>query len=166
VEKGIQTLISAMALIGREDIKLYLVGKGDHEEVLRDQVKDLGIEDRVVFVGFITQSEVAHYYRLADAFVHPALWPEPFPRTLLEALAFDVPLIVSDRGASAMVLGEAGMVFPAGDPDALAARLLDVMDVPERSLRMVQLGREVLARYSPERVMGEMVELYRRTLVR
>jgi starch synthase len=164
VEKGVQTLIAAIARLERGDIKLYLVGKGDHEESLKGQVKDLGIGDKVEFVGFLSHDEVARYYRLADAFVHPALWPEPFPRTLLEALAFDVPLIVSDRGASANVLGEAGVVFPAGDPVALADRLVEVLDDPERSLRMAQLGREVLARYSPERVMGEIVELYRRTL--
>lgn len=166
MEKGIQTLIAAIARLDREDIKLYLVGKGDYEECLRGQVKDFGIEDKVEFVGFISHDDVARYYRLANAFVHPALWPEPFPRTLLEALAFEVPLIVSDRGASANVLGEAGVVFPAGDPDALADRVLQVLDDPERTMRMVQQGRGVLARYSPERVMGEIVELYRRTLVR
>ncbi len=86
------------------------------------------------------------YYRLADVFVHPALWPEPFPRTLLEALAFDVPLIVSDRGASANVLGKAGTTFPAGDAARLAACLDEVLGSAERKAEMVRLGHQVLGK--------------------
>lgn len=162
IEKGIQTLIESMVCLGREDVMLYLVGKGDHEESLKRTVQDLHLEGKVVFTGFIPQSETARYYRMADVFVHPALWPEPFPRTLLEALAFDVPLIVSDRGASAHVLGEAGLVFPAGDPEALATCISQVLDDPGRSGTMARLGQDVLSRYSPERVIGEIIELYRR----
>ncbi len=124
VEKGIQTLIGALASLKRSDVKLYLVGKGEYEPELRSMAVEEGIADRVVFVGFVGKEEVARYYRLADVFVHPALWPEPFPRTLLEALAFDVPLIVSDRGASSNVLGKAGTTFPAGDTAQLAVCLV------------------------------------------
>ena len=166
VEKGIQTLIGALASLDRSDVKLYLVGKGDYEPELRSMAAEEGVADRVVFVGFVGEEQVAHYYRLAEVFVHPALWPEPFPRTLLEALAFDVPLVVSDRGASANVLGKAGTIFPAGDAARLAVCLDEVLGSVERRGEMVRLGRRVLETYSPQRVMGEIVELYRRTLSR
>jgi starch synthase len=166
VEKGIQTLIGALASLRRSDVKLYLVGRGEYESELRSLAVEAGVADRVVFVGFVGKEEVAHYYRLADVFVHPALWPEPFPRTLLEALAFDVPLIVSDRGASSNVLGKAGTTFPAGDTAQLRVCLDEVLGNAERRAEMVRLGHQVLERYSPQRVMGEIVELYRRTLSR
>jgi glycosyltransferase involved in cell wall biosynthesis len=46
------------------------------------------------------KGEIGRYYDMADVFVHPALWPEPFPRTILEALSHRVPMVVSDSGSA------------------------------------------------------------------
>jgi len=165
VEKGLQVLIEAFSLLDRKDVKLYLVGKGDYEGELRELAKSLGVADRVIFPGFVPPEETARYYSNADVFVHPALWPEPFARTILESLAFNIPLIVSDNGPSSKILESACLSFRSGDVNDLAEKLETVLTDKDRVREMRAHGSIVLSRYSPETVLSKIESLYRDLLM-
>ncbi|MFA5311971.1 MAG: glycosyltransferase family 4 protein, partial [Methanomassiliicoccales archaeon] len=166
IEKGLQLLIEAMSIMDRSDTKLYLVGKGEYEGELKDLAMRLGISDRVVFTGFIPPEETAKYYSMADVFVHPAIWPEPFARTILESLAFDVPLIVSDKGPSSKILQSACLSFKTGDANDLAEKLETVLSDKVKAMEMRSHGRVVLSRYAPETVLSKVEDLYGEVLGR
>ncbi|HNX47298.1 MAG TPA: glycosyltransferase family 4 protein [Methanomassiliicoccales archaeon] len=158
-EKGLQVLIRAFALLNEGSV-LYIVGKGGYEQQLKKLVDELGLEGKVIFTGFMEKEEIGRYYAMADIFVHPALWPEPFPRTILEALSHGLPMLVSDSGSSATILGEAALSFGNGDHSDLAKKLQLLLDDDELCQITARAGREVLGRYHPDTVMSQIMEFY------
>lgn len=158
-EKGLQVLIKAFARLGEGSV-LYIVGKGEYEGQLKELAKTEGLEGRVIFTGFMDKDEIGRYYDMADIFVHPALWPEPFPRTILEALAHRLPMLVSDSGSSAEILGPAGLSFISGDEADLAHKLSALLDDDELRQVTTMAGERVLMRYHPDTVMSQVLEFY------
>jgi glycosyltransferase involved in cell wall biosynthesis len=158
-EKGLQILIKAFSRLGEGSV-LYIVGKGDYEHQLKEMVMKEGLEGQVIFTGFIDKGEVGRYYDMAECFVHPALWPEPFPRTILEALAHRLPLLVSDSGSSADMLGRAGLSFVSGDEMDLAHKLSTMLEDDELRHLIIQAGEGVLQRYQPDTIMAQILKFY------
>ena len=117
--KGVDTLIKAVNLMliseTRTLVKLTIIGDGPEKNPLQKLVKELGIEDHVNFEGYISHSNIMEFYKIADVFVHPCLFPEPFGRTIIEAMSFGLPCIVSDKGAPPEIVSNAGLVHTAGD---------------------------------------------------
>ncbi len=83
---------------------------------LNRMVADLGLGDRVHFLG--QRGDVPRLMRAVDAMIHPSIDPEPFGRTLVEAMLADVPVIATDAGAASDILeaGKAGTLVPPGEP--------------------------------------------------
>lgn len=120
-EKGIETLIKAFALVKRTepDAKLLIAGKPllhvslekqkecpeegmKYQRSLEAMLIQLGIEDSVAFLGHLTQT--ASLYQVSDITVMPSLWPEPFGRVIIEAMACGTPVIASRTGGIPEVL--------------------------------------------------------------
>jgi alpha-maltose-1-phosphate synthase len=158
-EKGLQVLIKAFSTLSEGHI-LYIVGKGDYTAQLKIQANELGLEGKVIFTGFMEKDEIGRYYDMADIFVHPALWPEPFPRTILEALAHRLPLIVSDSGSSASILGSAGLSFTSGDDKDLGLKMQSILDDEALRHRTIEAGADVLRRYHPDTILAQILDFY------
>lgn len=92
--KGIQYLLQAMTSITSEfrNVRLRVVGSGRYELTLKKMVKELGIERKVTFEGYVPRPKIAKYYEACDIYVHPAL-SETFPFTIREAMAVGRPII-------------------------------------------------------------------------
>ena len=105
-----------------------LFGEQAYAAALVQQAAALGVADRVRFLG--QRGDVPALMRAVDAVVHPSTEPEPFGRTLVEAMLARRPVIAADAGAIPEILdgGRYGLLFPPGDHAALAARLRDVRD--------------------------------------
>jgi glycosyltransferase involved in cell wall biosynthesis len=125
-EKGIHLLISAMDPIFRKfpNVRLKIVGSSWFAEnggtpyvrKLRALAKPAG--DKIEFVGYVRNDQVADYYRQADIFVAPSLWNEPFGNVNLEAMASGLPVISSRRGGIPEVVADAGILIdPENVPD-------------------------------------------------
>lgn len=114
---GVSCIIAGSALFGEEA----------YERRLLQLVATLGLSDRVSFLG--QRSDVPRLMRAVDAVVHPSIDPEPFGRTLVEAMLADVPVIATDAGAASDILegGRAGTLVPPGDADALAQAIAGTM---------------------------------------
>ena len=100
-----------------------LFGEDDYALSLVSLAKELGISDRVRFLGH--QDDVPNLMRLVDVVVHPSTEPEPFGRTLVEAMLVRRPVVAANAGAVPEILedGRVGIMFPPGDHVALAACL-------------------------------------------
>ena len=125
--KGQKQLIEAVHLLsqGGVDVRLDLIGTGDAQPAYQEQVKQLGLEDKVRFLGYVPRQWIADHYASADVFVL-ASYSEGMSVATLEAMAAGLPLVVTHTGGTAdlVVEGVNGLTFNWGDVYALSSHLL------------------------------------------
>ena len=164
-EKGIDTLVSAVARL-EPPVRLEVAGAGPMEAALRRQVLREGIaRERVLFLGQLEAGGVAALLRRIDVLVLPSrttpVWAEQFGRVLAEAMACGTPVIGSSSGEIPHVVGDAGLVFPEGDAEALAARLRELRDSRDLWSRLSRRGLERASLYSATRLGEQTAAVYR-----
>jgi len=164
--KGVDVLIRAFSRLAEHDtrVRLTIAGDGLQAMALKELVSELGVSERVSFAGWVPHEMVGQYYSAADVFVHPAIMAEPFARTILEAMQFQVPLVVSNVGASPEVVGEAGLVFERGNVDDLVQKLEMVSRDKELRQRLSSNCPKVLQAYQQDKVLDRILEVYRQVL--
>lgn len=115
--KGFDQVIEILPDLEKEipNVVYLIVGGGNDLERLSRKAKDLGVGDRVIFTGWISEEEKANHFRLADAFVMPSRW-EGFGFVFLEAMACGIPVVASkiDGSYESVLGGKLGIVV---DPD-------------------------------------------------
>lgn len=164
--KGLRYLLKAYAaLLPRyPELELLVVARpqpGGKTERLLDR---LNIRDRVQFVSGISTGEMVRHYAEATIAIVPSIY-EGFGLPAGEAMACGVPVISTDGGALPEIVGDAGVIVPSANAEALAdaiARLLE--DEPER-LRLSAAGRQrILDRFSWSVCAAQMVDYYRKVI--
>jgi glycosyltransferase involved in cell wall biosynthesis len=128
--------------------------------------RELGIADRVSFDPLIPSMRVPAYYSQLDALVLPSRtrpnWKEQFGRVLVEAMACGVPVVGSTCGEIPNVIGDAGLIFPEEDVNALRAALVRLMHDDSLRAGLAERGRErVLTSYTQAQVAHATWEVYR-----
>ena len=157
------TALPAM-LAANPAIRVLLVGGGPQDAALRDQARQLGVADQVVFTGRVPHGEVQRYYDLIDVLVYPRLKMRltdlVTPLKPLEAMAQGRLLAASDVGGhkELIVDGETGVLFAAGDPQALAHKVLALLAAPQRWPELRARGRRFV---ESERNWAASVARYR-----
>jgi len=164
-EKGVDLLIDAVADL-QEMWCLHVVGNGSEKESLMAQSRRLGLSANVRFGSWMPSLRMPAFYRQLDALVLPSRsrpnWVEQFGRVLIEAMACGVPVIGSDCGEIPHVIGDAGLVFPEDDTEALRACLIQLMRNPETASRLAKRGRErVLDQFTQKTIAARTVDVYR-----
>lgn len=145
----------------REDNSLlWLVGSGELDEELRTLVRELGMESRVIFHGFVLQRQMAELYKTADCLVHPARF-DPWPLCVLEAIRCGLAVILSSSVGSVddiILQGVTGYRFEELD-NAELVRLLEVLST-DRALmtRTASACREHLSSNQREKVIPSVIE--------
>ena len=130
--EGLDLLLQAlpMMLARMPSIRVLLVGGGYEEQALRHQAAQVGIADKVVFVGRVPHAEVQDYYNLVDVFAYPRystrLTEAVTPLKPLEAMAQGRAVVASDVGGHRELIrdGQTGRLFRANDAAALADALV------------------------------------------
>jgi PEP-CTERM/exosortase A-associated glycosyltransferase len=138
--EGLDVLLRALAkLLARgERVRALLVGGGPQEAKLKRLASELGIAKHVVFAGSVPHSEVERYYDVMDVLVYPRLSMRltelVTPLKPLEAMARGRLLVASDVGGHRELIrpGQTGTLFKAGDVDALAEAVVNLLRTPER----------------------------------
>lgn len=164
--KGIHILIKAFSRIARKykDSRLILVGKGRKINDYLQMAKNLDIDNKVTFTGYLNDGKKNKYYSEANVFIHPAIWPEPFGRTLLEAMSFNIPLIVSNVGAPPKIIQDAGLIFENGNVEDLERKMKMIIDDNKLRKKLKSKCGEVLKKYDINYVLDKIVELYKEVL--
>ncbi|MCJ2072362.1 glycosyltransferase [Methylobacterium sp. J-030] len=168
--KGQDVVIEALARI--PDLRGIVVGtalfgEDAYAARLRTLAAELGVADRVLFLG--QRSDVPRLMQAVDAVVHPSVDPEPFGRTLVEAMLAGVPVIATDAGASAEILdgGAAGTLVPPRRPDRLAAALAAVLADPDAFAERTRLARDrARTRYGAAGMQQALATLILETVAR
>jgi len=167
-EKGVDLLLDAVAgLSGMW--RLHILGDGSEKETLKAQTRLLGLTPNVVFEGWLPSLRMPAFYRQLDVLVLPSRsrpnWVEQFGRVLIEAMACGVPIVGSDCGEIPHVIGDAGLVFPEDDAEALRACLTQLMHESDTASTLARRGRErVLQRFTQEHVATRTVDVYRQII--
>jgi len=134
--EGLDLLLSALPrmLDRAPDVRVLLVGGGPQEMALKEQARQLGIADKIVFSGRVPHEQVNRYYDLVDVLVYPRhsmrLTELVTPLKPLEAMAQGHLFAASDVGGHKELIrdGETGVLFKAGDPQSLADKVLGLLE--------------------------------------
>lgn len=158
-EKGNDVLIDALARLP-EDLAwdARIVGGGPDKPLLHERIRALGLEKNVSLVSWMDEASLRNEYARADILINPARWPEPFGRTIVEAMHAGTAVIVPQDGAGPWVAGEAAQTFVNGDPQSLAHAIIAMGDERIRGDR-VKKGRARAEAFDVARVGPELVQL-------
>jgi glycosyltransferase involved in cell wall biosynthesis len=163
--KGVDLLLDAVKELGAHArLRLDIAGDGPERATLEHLCQQLGLSDRVTFHGWLREERLWSIYRRADLFVHPGRWPEPFGRTILEAMTFGVPTIASNVGHPPTLIRDAGLTFTTGDSADLSRTIATAIDDYDRLESLARGAVDRVAQYGPETVVDALVDLYRALL--
>ncbi|MGZ0714128.1 glycosyltransferase [Pseudomonas palleroniana] len=153
-DKDQATLLKGFALALAQlpaESKLAILGSGRLEQGLKSQARELGIADRVLFLGQVPNARL--YFRAFDAFALSSD-REPFGMVLLEAMAAGVPLLATACGGAREVVEGVGILFPFGDAEHLAQGLvhLAAMDAQQKRQCAEMMLERLHAQFSDQAV--------------
>jgi glycosyltransferase involved in cell wall biosynthesis len=161
-QKGIAPLIEAIARM-RNTASLDVVGDGPLASDLRARVSQLGLGDRVTWLGQLPQPRLVELYRRATALVVPST-DEGLGLVAVEAQLCETPVVAYDSGGLTDTVqhDRTGLLVPPGDVGALAAALDALLDRPDRGAHLGRAGRMVaLAGFAPESAARRYAGIYR-----
>jgi glycosyltransferase EpsD len=163
VRKNQEAIINAISKINNPKIKYLLVGTGELEDRLKLLVKELKLEDRVVFAGY--RRDIGNLLHAVDAFVFPSL-QEGLPVALMEAMAAGLPIVCSNiRGNIDLIDdGKGGCLVSPKDVDGFAAAILKIVSDDVLRAKMRECNLETIKRYDVSVVEQEMREIYSKVL--
>jgi glycogen(starch) synthase len=163
-EKGFQLALDALpGLIDRlGDVRFLVAGSGTHEEQLRAQAAELGLDAHGTFLGWIGDDVLHSLYRIADLCVVPSIY-EPFGLVALEAMASGCPCIVADTGGLREIVPEderVGLRFNGGDAEHLATMAERLLTDEELRDRLVAEASEHVLTFDWADVARQVAGVY------
>jgi glycosyltransferase involved in cell wall biosynthesis len=169
--KGFDVLLRAAAQVCRAYPKALFLIVGSVQEPdcdlgLRDQLRQLGLEGNVRFLGKMDNEGVWSLLKCCDVFCLPSR-SEGMSNALLEAMGSALPCVATSVGGTPEVLedGRTGYLVPNEDDVAMAARILSLLDQPDRARQMGRLAQTVIEeRFSAGGMVRTMVHMYDRLL--
>ena len=166
VEKnGVEFLVRAVPLLrNRVGVKVYLAGDGPLRSRLEGLVRDLGIGDRVVFMGSVANSLMPGVFASADMVIIPSLI-EATSIAALEAMACERVVGASRVGGLPEIIDErVGVLFESGSPEAIAGAIAATARRPDRPELGREARRRVEANWSIARMSDVHAQIYRRVI--
>ncbi len=172
-EKGVHTAIEALGYLvhelGYSQLRLTIAGTGEPEDEthLRQLVRQEKVESIVAFIGAQPKEAMPELYHRADIFLFTSIWPEPFGRVLVEAMASGVAVVGSVSGGAAEILveNENALCFVPGDVIGLANQIARLVESPSLRRQLIKTGRQTaLTKFDVGRMTNE-IEAYLQTIV-
>ncbi|MBN2254333.1 MAG: glycosyltransferase family 4 protein [Deltaproteobacteria bacterium] len=160
-QKGPDYFLEAAAKIVKKNnaVTFIMAGSGDMLGSLKEEVVRLGIENNVSFTGFLRGTDVEAAYAVSDLYVMPSV-SEPFGITALEAVMYDVPVIVSSQAGVCEILKNCPTV-DFWDTDGLAHKILEILEKEELRVHIVRRCRDEMKHVSWKIAGGKIKNVYR-----
>jgi glycosyltransferase involved in cell wall biosynthesis len=163
IEKGQRYFVQAAERVhrGMPEVRFLIVGDGELEQELREEVRALGLDGIVLFLG--RRSQIEYTLAALDLYVQPSLW-EGMPTSVMEAMASGLAVVATDIPGHAMLIhdGEDGWLVPARDPEGMAEAILHALKHPERMAEMAQQARRVVSQYDIVPIAAQYETLYKK----
>jgi phosphatidyl-myo-inositol alpha-mannosyltransferase len=160
--KGLQVLLAALPIIARfiPDVRILIAGPGDGDEFIKGL--DVGLRNRIVFLGFLTDQEKASLLKSIDIYVAPNTGGESFGIILTEALSAGTPVVASDIPAFKAVLenGDAGLLFKNEDSSDLAKVLIGLLRDSQKQKQLSNRGKLSSQKYDWQVVAEQILTVY------
>ncbi len=162
--KNYGRLLEAFHRMDRKDMKLVIAGaKGWLDDPLYKQVKKLKLENRVQFIGFVTDEHLPALYSAASVFAFPSLY-EGFGLPPLEAMACGVPVVVSNTSSLPEVVGDAAELVDPYDVDQLADAITRVLDSDTLRHRLINQGQMRAQGFSWRTAARQLLQYYTKAM--
>jgi glycosyltransferase involved in cell wall biosynthesis len=166
-EKGVHHALRALALVrdSAPEAKLCVIGDGEERRQLERLASDLGLHDRVLFLGAQPPAKMPALLATADAFLFPTERDEAAPLVLPQAMACGLPVVATTCGGIPEVIdrpGENGLLVPPGDVKALAEAASAVYGDQDLQRKLAKGALErVRDAYTVQRMVEATVDVYR-----
>ncbi len=161
-EKGIDSLIQAIALLDKTTIKLMIAGTGKDEYIaeLRHLAETLGVNDQIQWLGHI--DDIHSAIEKADIGICPSRWREPFGLAVIEYMAHGKPVITTDNGAQReyIISGKDGILVTPDSPKAIAEAIQSLDDISVRDKIGTEASKTFLARLSYPNFFKKIYSIY------
>ncbi len=161
--KNLSRLLEAFNALLKDwpDLKLVLIGKKGwlYDSFFR-RLQTLGLEEHVIFPGFVDEADLPACYQLAELFVYPSLY-EGFGLPPLEAMASGTPVVSSNSSSLPEVVGQAGLLVDPTNTAALTQALRRVLTDPILRADLAQRGLVQAQKFSWQKAVDELVVVYR-----
>jgi glycosyltransferase involved in cell wall biosynthesis len=164
--KNVPTLVRAFAAVAatRPELRLVLAGSdGWGAREASEAIAASGVATRVLRPGYLDDATIAAFFRRAAAVTYPSL-EEGFGLPALEGIACGAPVVTSEGSALAEVVGDAALLVPPGDSDALAGAIARLLDDSALSQRLRVAGPARAAQFTWEACIDQHVDAYERTV--
>jgi len=163
--KGHTVLFDALVelLPQRPDLRVLIIGDGPYRDRLDSRAEQLGIVDKLDFVGH--RSDAERWLPAIDVFTLPSWGDEGVSQALMQAMACGLPIVTTPVGSLTEVIhhGETGLIVPPRDAHALAGAIACLLDDPERAVRLGAEARKLAVSRCGEALMLDRMEaIFRR----
>lgn len=166
--KGYDLLVEAAGIVCRRlpDVSFYHVGKGPDKARLQERCRELEIDNRFCFLGFVR--DVPLFLCGLDIYVQPSL-SEGFSNSILEAMAVGVPVVATAAGGNSDLIktGENGFLVPIDDPESLAESMISLVKNVEQRVSFAERAYDQLQnKYQMSSMLANYIEYYQTGTVR
>ena len=163
--KGLAHLLKAVHRMDPVNgTRLIVIGSPKKNGAIEKLVRQLDLSARITFTGRISDNELVRQYARASVAVVPSEY-EGFGLPVGEAMACGLPVVSTSGGALPEVVGNAGILVPPADPDALASAIASLLDAPEHAKALGRAGyRRVQREFTWQRAAEKTVAAYREIL--
>ncbi len=144
LKNALDDIIKALQYLP-DNIKFLVVGGGSDDEKLKKLANDLGINDRVLFLGFFSHDQMVKYLKISDVFVRPSL-SEGLGSSFLEAMAAGVPIIGTSVGGipDFLFAGETGLFCEVKNPSSIAEKIKLILSDENLRQKLINNGRQLV----------------------
>lgn len=149
-KNAVDDVISAIALLSKK-VKFVVFGNGPDDEKLKRRVRELGVEDRVLFRGHIDHEVMPKYLKACDIFIRPSR-SEGMGNSFVEAMAAGLPVIATQEGGIADFLFDAvrnpdrettGWAVDANSPEQIKAAVEDILHQPQKVKTVIAQAKKM-----------------------
>lgn len=159
-DKKISILIEALAKL--DQASLLLVGRGDYRKRLENLVGELGVMERVHFLGFVPEQDLPDVYRASDLFIIASdVEVQSIPT--LQAASSGLPIVAANAAALPEIVedGVNGYLVPSNDPNVFAAKVRQLLESPEQATKFGHASLSIGRRHANVKTFAEYERLYR-----
>jgi len=160
--KGVDILLKSLAKV-RTPFECIVAGDGNHRAYCERLSKQLGLQDKVRFVGYLPPEELKKQYTQASVFAVSSVWPEPFGMVGPEAMRYGLPVVAFDAGGISewLMNGENGILVPWMDTAGYARALETLLEDKEKAREMGKRGLEHVNRiYDARKQVGTLEKIF------
>lgn len=155
--KGVLEMLEAFRKIKNKKLKLYIMGGGILLEYVKNYIKEHKLN--AVVLGRLKFEELRKYYSICSFIIHPSLWPDPFPRVMMEIMQHDCPVLAADNPVAIEAFGDGALYYHRGDIQDFTDKI-DLM-ADGKVKRSLVKSREKIFNKNP---IGEIYSHYLRLL--